>query len=351
MKHSTLSIIFISLLSGCAVKMQHARAATPLLSQPAPPATANATRLSAQGRDPAEFPAYVDMLKAEAHAQGVPQAVIADAFANIHFVDHVIHADRNQPEAKVTLDDYLARVLTAGKITQGKAMLAQYRPQLQAAGERYGVAPHYIVALWGMESQYGKIQGKEDIVSALATLAFEGRREAFFKKELFAALEMMRRGAIDAGSMKGSWAGAMGQNQFMPGSYLHYGADGDGDGRIDIWNNPEDVFASTAHYLAREGWRARQGWGSEVTLTAGFDPALAGVKKAQGKTRAWWLRHGVVMSRNDAPQTTQKAWIVQPDGAQGRAFMVYDNFRTLMRWNRSYYFAISVGMLADAIAK
>ena len=349
MKHSALSIIFISLLlSGCAAKTNHAHASPPAITKPAP--SADATRLSAQGRDPAQFPAYIEMLKAEAHAQGVPEAVINDAFANVHFVDHVIHADRNQPEAKVTLDDYLARVLTAKRIAQGKMMLAQYQPQLQAVSRRYGVAPRYIVALWGMESQYGAIQGKEDIVSALATLAFEGRREAFFKKELFAALQMIQRGAIDAGSMKGSWAGAMGQNQFMPGSYLHYGADGDGDGRIDIWNNPDDVFASTAHYLAREGWHAQQSWGSEVTLPEGFDPALSGTKKAQGKTIAWWRQRGVI-TRDAATSPTQTAWIVLPDDAQGRAFMVYDNFRTLMRWNRSYYFAISVGMLADAIAK
>lgn len=349
MKHSALSIIFISLLSGCAAKNHYARASTPLISPPVSAAAEKATKLSALGRDPAEFPAYVETLKAEARAQGVPQAVIAEGFANIHFVDRAIAADRNQPEAKLSLDQYLARVLSAEKIAQGKAMMARYRPQLRAVSERYGVAPQYIVALWGMESQYGKLQGKEDIVSALATLAFEGRRERFFKNELFAALRMIQRGAIDANSMKGSWAGAMGQNQFMPGSYLHYGADGDGDGRIDIWNNPDDVFASTARYLARSGWRARQGWGVEVTLPAGFDAALIGVKKAQGKSVARWLRQGVT-PQNAAPLAAQTAWIVQPDDMQGRAFMVYDNFRTLMRWNRSYYFAISVGMLADAIA-
>ncbi|WP_312242391.1 lytic murein transglycosylase [Pantoea sp.] len=343
MKHSALSIIFISLLSGCAAKNHYARASTPLISQPAPPAQEKPTSLSALGRDPAEFPAYVDTLKAEARGRGIPSDVIAESFANIHFVDRAIAADRNQPEAKLTLDAYLARVLTADKIAQGKAMMARYRTQLRAVSERYGVAPQYIVALWGMESQYGKIQGKEDIVSALATLAFEGRRETFFKNQLFAALQMIQRGANDAQSMKGSWAGAMGQNQFMPGSYLHYGADGDGDGRIDIWNNPDDVFASTARYLARSGWRV------EVTLPAGFDSALIGVKKAQGKSVARWLRQGLT-PQNAAPPAAQTAWIVQPDDTQGRAFMVYDNFRTLMRWNRSYYFAISVGMLADAIA-
>lgn len=351
MKHSALSLLFFSLLlTGCVASSHAARATLPGMVKSAPASSTDTHRLSEQGRDPAEFPAYIENLKAQARAQGIRPAVIRAAFANIHFVDRVIHADRNQPEKQVTLDDYLKRVLSVKKIATGRSMLAQYRLQLRAVSQRYGVEPAFLVAIWGVESQYGEIQGKEDIVSALATLAFEGRRESFFKKELFAALRMIQRGAIDANSMKGSWAGAMGQNQFMPGSYLAYGADGDGDGRIDIWNNPDDVFASTANYLAREGWQTALRWGSEISLPASFDSSLAGTKQAQGKTRAQWQKLGVSVP-DGVLSPSQRAWIVLPDNAGGRAFMVSDNFRTLLRWNRSYYFALSVGMLADAIAQ
>ncbi|WP_130835185.1 lytic murein transglycosylase [[Erwinia] mediterraneensis] len=347
MKHSALRLLFLSLLlTGCAARSHQTQAPIPAAEKPAP----TTQRLSEQGRDPAQFPAYVETLRAEARAQGISDAVIREAFAQIHFVDHVIQADRNQPEQQVTLDDYLARVLSTEKIARGKTLLAQYQLPLKNIGQRYGVEPAVIVALWGVESQYGEIQGKEDIVSALATLAFEGRREAFFKKELFSALRMIQRGAIDASSMKGSWAGAMGQNQFMPGSYLTYGADGDGDGRIDIWNTPDDVFASSANYLARQGWQRGRHWGSEASLPERFDSALAGTKRAQGKTVAQWQQRGVSAPANRLA-AAQTAWIVLPDAGTGRAFMVSDNFRTLLRWNRSYYFAISVGMLADAIAQ
>lgn len=307
--------------------------------------------LSQQGRDPAQFPGYVEQLKATARQQGFDPATIDKAFTGVHFVDRAIKSDRNQLEHKVTLNDYLSRVLTLGKIEEGRDKLAEYRAQLDGVAADSGVSPPYIVALWAMESQFGTVQGKEDVISALATLAFEGRREAFFTKELMAALKIIQQQGMGADALKGSWAGAMGQSQFMPSSFLNYGKDGDGDGKIDIWNNVDDVFASIASYLQKEGWKAGQGWGTEVTLPPGFDSTLNGLKTAQAKTPMQWQQLGVSLKAPLTGGTPGRAWIITPEEGDGRSFMVYDNFRTLMHWNRSYYFAISIGMMADAIAQ
>lgn len=361
MKPGSRNVILLSLiLAGCAIQNNAVSAPSgPLTSEqksaPSQGGFLNApkkTTLASQGRDPAEFPAYVEQLKAQAREQGISEETLARAFAQVHFVDHVITSDRNQLEKKVTLSDYLERVLTEQKIAQARENRQQYQASLQAVSEQYGVQPQYIVALWAMESQFGKIQGREDVISALSTLAFEGRREAFFTKELNAALEILQQQHISVEEMKGSWAGAMGQNQFMPSSFRNYGADGDGDGKIDIWNNTDDVFASTANYLAKEGWKAGQSWGREVILPVDFVPEMAGTKTAQAKTVGEWQKLGVRMNNAiNLPDTAQRAWIITPDDVPGRAFMVYDNFRTIMHWNRSYYFAISIGLMADAIAE
>lgn len=366
MKLSMIAVMLATVVSvGCANK----NSAAPMQPQTAAAAQVNSTptatmglvsannshpptTLSQQGRDPALFPAYVEQLKAQARAKGISDATLNLAFANIHFVDRVIQSDRNQLEKKVTLDDYLAKVLTPSKIEQGKEIYQRYQPQLSQVTARYGVPERYIVALWGMESGFGKIQGKEDVISALSTLAFEGRREAFFTKELIAALQIIQQGRVDDPQLKGSWAGAMGQSQFMPSSFLTYGADGDGDGKIDIWNNIDDVFASTANYLSTEGWKPGIGWGQEAQLPVGFNIALAGLKDNQAKTVRQWQQLGVIpIAGMNVANPDLRAWVIVPDDVQGRAFLVYDNFRTIMHWNRSYYFAISIGMMADSISQ
>ncbi|AVF34232.1 lytic murein transglycosylase [Rahnella sikkimica] len=357
MKLSALAVLTpLIILSGCAAQKATSGQTTPqaaATTQPsaaAPAATSGKTSLAEQGRDPAEFPAYVEKLKAQALAQGISQQTIDSTFANLHFVDRVINSDRNQLEKKITLDDYLTRVLPEWKIKQGQTQYQNNLPALQRASDRYGVQPQYIVALWAMESSFGKIQGKEDVFSALATLAFEGRREAFFTKEFMAALKIVDSGHATADMMKGSWAGAMGQSQFMPSSYLNYGADGNGDGKIDIWKNTDDVFASTANYLSKEGWKRDQGWGQEVKLPAGFDGSLAGLKNNQMHPASYWQQMGVTqVDGGPLASTATRAWIITPDDTQGRAFLVYDNFRTIMHWNRSTYFALSIGMMADGI--
>ncbi|SQJ18962.1 Membrane-bound lytic murein transglycosylase B precursor [Serratia rubidaea] len=361
MRLSTTALTLTALiLAGCAGHKNQALAA-PTATPPASggmlkpaagsPGAPAANTLAATGRDPAQFPAYVEQLKSQALAQGLSRKTVDSAFANVHFVDRVIKSDRNQLEKKITLDVYLQRVLSASKTRQGREMMRKYQPQLARATARYGVPERYIVALWAMESHFGKIQGKEYVVSALATLAFEGRREAFFRKQLMAALLIIEQGHVTAGQLTGSWAGAMGQSQFMPSSFLTYGADGDGDGRIDIWNNVDDVFASTANYLSTEGWQAGSSWGREVKLPAGFSAADLGLK-TRGRTVNQWAAMGVTQPDGAAlPNATLRSWVITPDDAQGRAFLVYDNFRTIMHWNRSYYFAISVGMMADAVGQ
>lgn len=317
-----------------------------------PETTPAPTTLAQQGRNPAEFPAFVETLKEQARLQGISDSTINKAFASIHFVDRVIKSDQSQLEKKIMLDEYLSRVITPQNIEQARAQYQQHRNELEAISNRTGVQSQYIVALWAMESHFGEIQGKEDIISALATLAFEGRREAFFTKELMAALKILDQGHITVQELKGSWAGAMGQSQFMPSSYLRYGADGDGDGKVDIWTNTSDVFASTANYLETEGWKAGGEWGREVTLPEGFDSTLAGTKTDQGKTVSQWQKLGITLKdATKLPPPTQKAWIITPDDNLGRSFLVYNNFRTIMHWNRSYYFAISIGTMADAIAQ
>lgn len=309
------------------------------------------TTLAAEGRDPAEFPGYVEQLKSQAQQKGISQATIDSVFTNIHFIDRAISSDNNQLENKITLDDYLRRVLPAAKIQEGQDLFQQNSDALQKVSAKYGVQPQYVVALWGMESGYGKIQGKDDVFSALATLAFEGRREVFFTNEFLSALTIVDQGKATSDMMKGSWAGAMGQSQFMPSSYLRYGADGDGDGKIDIWNDTADVYASTANYLSSEGWKNNQSWGQEVKLPAGFDATLAGLKNDQMRSVSDWQQKGIVPADGKSlPTSVTRAWIITPDSDQGRAFLVYDNFRTIMHWNRSTYFAISVGMMADDIA-
>lgn len=352
MKLSVLAVLVTSvILSGCARESvaTEPQVVAPTATAPAAEKPAKTT-LADQGRDPAEFPAYVEQLKTQARQQGISQQTIDSAFANVHFLDRVINSDRNQLEKKITLDDYLTRVLPQAKIEQARIQYQANLPALTQASDRYGVQPQYIVALWAMESNFGKIQGKEDVFSALATLAFEGRREAFFTKEFMAALKIVDSGHATSDMMKGSWAGAMGQSQFMPTSYLNYGADGDGDGKIDIWNDTNDVFASTANYLSTEGWKRGQGWGQEVKLPAGFDASQTGLKNNQMHTASYWQQKGVTQADGSTlSSTATRAWIITPDDLQGRAFLVYDNFRTIMHWNRSTYFALSIGMMADAI--
>lgn len=356
MKLSSLSLFISSLLlAGCTEKGTSAQTLvlndeqsvlTAVLSKPIIVKMADAQLMLTEEE---RFIHFVDGLKAQALMHGISQPIVNAAFTDVTLMKRAIVADKNQLEKKVTLDDYLRRVLPNSRIKEAKERHQQYLPQLNKAAKKYGVSSNYIVALWGMESSFGRMQGKDNIISAMSTLAFEGRRQAFFSKQVMAALEILQQGHVSIDRLKGSWAGAMGQCQFMPTSFLTYGADGDGDGRIDIWSNVDDVFASTANYLSTEGWQVNQRWGREITLPAGFDAAFIGLDDHKSKTVAQWQKLGIKVASANKVEQQQRAWIILPDDGQGRAFIVYDNFRTIMHWNRSIYFALSIGLLADSI--
>ncbi len=252
--------------------------------------------------------------------------------------------------------NYLNRVLTPNKVDIAETRYWEQLPQLENASQKFGVPKHYLMALWGMESSFGYYQGSYDVLSVLATLAFDGRREALFSKEFIAAMKLLQRDHIQRYKMLGSWAGAMGQTQFMPSSYLSYAADGNNDGEKNIWTEHYDVFASIANYLHTVGWNEKLPWGVEVTLTQPLDMALSGTEESQKRSLSSWQSMGVTL-KYQTPETLQKLtalsgadlWLVRPDKELGRAFLVTNNYRTLLHWNKSNYFAISIGMFADKI--
>lgn len=308
------------------------------------------------------FALYVDELREEASRQGFSPTFIEQTFANVTYHPRVIKADRNQPENVETLDTYLPKRVPQSKINKARSLYKKHESMLTRIGEKYGVQPRFIVALWGLETNFGRYMGGYNVISSLSTMAYEGRREAFFKKQLWAAMKILKEGHIELGQMKGSWAGAMGQNQFMPTSFLSYAVDGDGDGKIDIWNNQEDVFASMANYLHKEGWNNDQTWGRQVKLPQGFDTSLA-IPQNTGSRKNWlkaWRNTEKTLSewqalgirRTDGtnlPKVDIKAALVFPDGDKGRAYLAYNNYKSLMHWNLSYYFVSSVGHLSDRI--
>ncbi|SET07716.1 lytic murein transglycosylase [Thalassotalea agarivorans] len=316
---------------------------------------------NAQAEKPT-FEQYVATLKQEVVAKGYDQQFVDDVFANVKYYKRAVSADRKQPETVETLDTYLPKRVPQWKVDKARDKYKEHYELLQPIGEKYGVQPRFIVALWGLETNFGKIMGNFNVISALSTLAYDGRREAFFKRELFAAVQIIEEGHISVDQMKGSWAGAMGQNQFMPSSFLTFAVDGDGDGKKDIWNNHADVFASAANYLKRVGWDANYTWGRQVKLPDGFDLSYSIPKNTGGranwlkafkqkeKTLAQWQALGIRrMDGRDLPDVDIKAALVFPDDHNGRVYLAYDNYKHLMHWNLSYYFVSSVGYLSDRI--
>ncbi|HDX8403186.1 lytic transglycosylase domain-containing protein [Aeromonas dhakensis] len=297
-----------------------------------------------------DFDHYVTGLKQEALAAGIQPVTIAAAFADIHLIEVAIRHDKNQPEFKQTLATYISNAVPQWKVNQAKRLYRQYLPLLTKIGAEYDVQPRFIVALWGIETNFGKLTGKYPLVSSLATLAWEGRREAFFKGQLFDALRMLEEEPITPAELKGSWAGAMGQVQFMPSSYRQYAVDQDGDGKKDLWGTPADVFGSAANYLRQNGWHGDETWGRRVRVPAGLDPALVGLEDT--RTLSAWQALGVRKADGGAlPAVKMQASLVQPDGAGGAAYLAYPNYRVLRDWNRSHYFVVAVGTLADRLVE
>lgn len=299
--------------------------------------------------DKPDYETYVEQLKQEALEHGISQDAVERAFTDMTFYERAVSADRNQPERVLTLDTYLPRAVPDWKVQQGIEKYNEHRELLEAVGEQFGVQPRFIVALWGIETNYGGYTGNFRVIPALATMAYEGRRETFFKGQLMQALEIIDAGHIEPEQMRGSWAGAMGQTQFMPSSFLSYAIDFDGDGKIDIWNSYPDVFASAANYLSNVGWKDDVTWGRQVRIPDDFDSELSGLSTK--KPLAEWQALGVRRyDGSDLPTRDDiTASLIIPDDEQGRIYLAYSNWDALMRWNRSSYFVVAVGHLADRI--
>ena len=291
---------------------------------------------------------FITEIREAAEEAGISDRTIALSLDHFQPIEHVIELDRRQPESAITFETYFERVATDARIEKGQQMLAENRELLTKIGNEYGVTPSVIVALWGIESSFGSAQGDYSIIPALATLSYEGRRHDFFKAELLKAMQIVDRGDVSYHDMKGSWAGAMGQVQFMPSTYLAYAVDYTGSGHPDIWHSDADALASAANYLSRIGWKRDELWGREVVLPARFSANMAGLDKP--RSLDFWRQLGVrKMDGGALPVGDMNAAIVLPDGAGGRAFLAYNNFKTIMKWNHSTFFATTVGLLSDAI--
>ncbi len=312
------------------------------------PAAARARR-SIPSRNDGSYAGFLQQVRVEALQQGVPASVLDAALALEAPNTHVLQLDRHQPEFTLTWTQYRSRVISPTR-EQGAAQA--YRdnlPLLTDVWRRYHVDPRVVIGIWGLESNFGTRIGSFNVVDALATLAYDGRRAGFFRAELMNALRILGHGDVAPGSMLGSYAGAMGQPQFMPSSYLRYAVDYSGDGSRNIWTDRADVFASIANYLGRCGWTDGEPWGQPVTLTRPIAPSLAGRQAV--RPLASWTEAGV--RRQDGGRFSQgdvNGALLLPDGAGGDAFMVYSNFNVIRRYNPSDFYALAVGLIGNAAA-
>jgi peptidoglycan lytic transglycosylase B len=298
--------------------------------------------------DDIPFATWLEGVKAEAKEKGVKDTTIEQVLTPLKPVDRVLELDKAQPEFTLSFQDYIAKTVSKGRIAIGRRMLSEHAALLKKVASVYKVQPRFIVAFWGLESNFGQGMGGFSVPAALATLAWEGRRATFFRDELFNALKIIDDGDIAPDAMVGSWAGAMGQSQFMPSSFLRFAVDFDGDKKRDIWNSYGDVFASIANYLSQSGWHDDETWGRKVRLPKKFDQSLISLEIK--KPLAAWQALGVRRADGKSlPKADAVGSLVQA-GDGGPVFMVYGNYRTTLLWNRSTFFALAVGHLADAIA-
>lgn len=302
------------------------------------------------------FDAWLDDLRSEALSRGISQATVTAALTDVEPVPHVLELDHKQPEFTQTLSDYLTKRVTDDLVGQGRELLRENGAILARVQAKYGVQPRFVVALWGIETKFGRYTGTFGVIPALVTLAYDNRRKDKFRAELFDALEIVDRGDIELTQLTGSWAGAMGQTQFMPSVFKKFAVDFDGDGRKDVWNSKADIFASAANYLSQSGWKGNQTWGREVTLPADFDVSLADPFDRQHshadyrKSLSEWQALGVRRADGGPlPSRDLSALLILPDGPGGHAYLVYDNFMVLMTWNPAFLFSVTVGSLADRL--
>ena len=294
------------------------------------------------------YDTWVAGFQSRAAASGIAQPTLTMAFRNAGYLPGVIERDRNQTEFTRTLEDYLAIAASDDRISTGREMLRKHAATLSAIEAKYGVEPKIVTAVWGLESNYGARRGNVPVISALSTLAYDGRRGAFFEKQLIAALQILQNGDVSAANMTGSWAGAMGHTQFIPTSYQAFAVDFRGDGRRDIWSDdPTDALASTAAYFQRSGWTKGQPWGVEVRLPDGFNFAATGRGTKRSPTD--WAAQGVRDMNGRKVANHGAASILIPSGKTGPAFMIFPNFKVVTRYNNSESYVIGIGHLADRL--
>jgi membrane-bound lytic murein transglycosylase B len=322
------------------------------------PGMARAQEAAAPAAAPPTFDTWLADLRTEALTRGIRQDIVDAALSDIQPVDQILDRDRTQAEFSLNLTGYLKRRLTRPTIRTARQMYAEHRQLLNDVGKTYGVQPRVITAVWGLESNFGRFAGVRPTIPALATLAYDPRRATLFRGELFSALEIVNRGDIELERLKGSWAGALGQPQFMPSTYLKFSQDFDGDGRRDIWTSLADVFASVAFYLREHGWSDNMTWGREVKVSKAAAAAIAKLpRREEGclaeraltapKTLKEWRRIGVrTLSGAPLPNGALNASLVT-DGV--RYFLVYKNYEALLAYNCATSYAISIGVLSDLI--
>lgn len=304
--------------------------------------------LLAERQEGAQFAEWLSQLRSEAIEAGISEATVDAALADLSPIPRVIELDRNQPEVRLDFWTYLDRIASEARIERGRRLLSEHQELLDDIAERHGIPAPVLVAVWGIESSFGTIQGGFPVIRSLATLAHDERRSTMFRRELLHALKILDDGHIELSNMQGSWAGAMGQVQFMPSTFVDFARDGDGDGRIDIWQSTADALESAAAFMST-GWQRGYRWGRQVQLPEGFDRNLAGTDTM--KAIQEWQALGVRQIDGTAlPEADVQGSIVLPSDGAEPAFLIYPNYRALLRWNRSHFFAITVGHLADRIA-
>ena len=300
---------------------------------------------------PKEYLQWLETLKTEMIERGISEDTIEEVYEQSYYhpKPEVVKIDRNQTEFVLTFTDYVNRVVNKKKVENAQVKYKELLPLFQDLEAKYNVPFNYLVAFWGMETNFGQIFGNYQVVDALTTLSYDTRRPKFFREELYQALKIIDTWDIDYTKMEGSWAGAMGHFQFMPSTFNAYAIDYNGDGKIDIWHSFEDAVASAANYLQQAGWKKGEPWGMEVSLPWNFDYALTG--RHIKKTAAFWKKIGVKPVRGaKLPQDGKSLWaVIVPEGKKGKAFLVGQNFDVIMKWNRSENYALAIGILADYI--
>ena len=300
-----------------------------------------------------DFVTWLSNFEQKAIDAGVNRQTLEKSFKNIELNDRVIELDQKQPEFTITLEKYLSNTTPRFRVNKGKKLYQENKDLLKEISNKFGVQPRFLLALWGIETSFGKYTGSFNVIRSLTTLSYDLRRRDYFTGELLNALKIIDQGHTSPESMDGSWAGAMGQCQFMPTSFINYAIDFDDDGKKDIWNTVPDVLASAANYLSSTSWNNKETWGREVSILNPIDESLITVSARNvdvSKKLSTWSALGVRrLDGSELPKVDINAYLVYPEGASGRKYIVYENFKTILNWNRSLFFGIAVGTLSDLI--